>query len=209
VTVAHHLLDLSPALVYLVVGALVFSEAALFVGFVLPGETAALLGGVLAAAGRVSLGWLLVLVVVAAVVGDTVGYEVGRHLGTRLLATRPMSGQGRRLDGARRYLQRRGGSAVFVGRFTAFLRAVMPALAGTSGMPYGRFLAFNAAGGIVWGVGVVLAGYFAGASYDRVAHWLGRGSAVLLALVVVAVVVVWLIRRRKQTDDELSGNSQD
>jgi membrane protein DedA with SNARE-associated domain len=85
----------------------------------------------------------------------------------------------------------------------------MPALAGTSGMPYGRFLAFNAAGAIVWGVGVVLAGYFAGASYDRVAQLLGRGSAVLLALVAVVAFVVWLLRRRKQTDDELSGSSQD
>jgi membrane-associated protein len=205
VTVAQHLLDLPPALVYLVVGALVFAEAALFVGFVLPGETAALLGGVLAAGGRISLGWLIVLVVLAAIVGDTVGYELGRHVGTRLLGTRPLRGQSHRLDGARRYLGRRGGSAVFVGRFTAFLRAVMPALAGITGMRYGRFLAFNALGGLVWGVGVVLAGYFAGASYHKVAHAIGQGSAALLALVVIVVVVVWVRSRRRRRGAELSG----
>jgi membrane-associated protein len=195
-----NLLNVAPALAYVLIAALVFAEAALFVGFVLPGETAALLGGVLAASGRLSLVAVLVIVVVAAIVGDTVGYEVGKHAGPRLLRSRPLRGHARRLDGARDTLRRRGGSAVFVGRFTAFLRAVMPALAGLSGMPYRRFLAWNAAGGLVWGVGVTLLGFFAGASYAKVAHELGRGSAALLAVVVVAAVVTWVVRRRRRED---------
>ena len=73
-----------------------------------------------------------------------------------------------RLDRARDFLARRGGTAVFLGRFVAFFRAVMPALAGTAGMRYPKFLAFNAAGGIVWGVGFVLLGYLAGNSYAAV-----------------------------------------
>lgn len=117
-------------------------------GFVIPGETAAVLGGVIASQGRVHLWLMIVLVVVAAVVGDTVGYEIGRHVGPRILQLRVLDKRRRRLNDAQDFLRRRGGWAVFLGRFVAFFRAVMPALAGTSRMPYLRFLAFNAAGGL-------------------------------------------------------------
>jgi membrane protein DedA with SNARE-associated domain len=182
---------------YTLIGALVFAEAALFVGFVLPGETAVLLGGVLAASGRLSLAVLLVVVVVAAIVGDTVGYEVGRHFGPRILESRRLRRHKGRLDGAQRFLRERGGWAVFLARFTAFLRAVMPALAGTSRMPYPRFLAFNAAGAVIWGVGVTLLGFFAGQSYAAVERALGRTSAVLIVLVLVAAFVIWHRQRRR------------
>lgn len=185
-----------PGLTYAVIAVLVFAEAALFVGFVVPGETAVLLGGVLAAAGHLSLALLAGVVVVAAVVGDTVGFEVGRHGGTRLLASRPLRRHSRRLDGARAAIRRRGGAAVFLGRFTAFLRAVMPALAGLSQMPYRRFLVFNAAGALVWGVTVSSVGYVAGSSYRAVEQALGRGSAVALVLVSVVLGGVVLVRRR-------------
>lgn len=194
------LLGVPPAVAYLVVGALVFAEAAIFVGFVLPGETAVVLGGVLASSGRLSLTWLLVLVVVAAVAGDTVGYEVGRHAGPRVLRSRLLRRHQQRLDGAREFLRRRGGTAVFLGRFTAFLRAAMPALAGVSGMPYLRFLCFNAAGGLVWGVGVALLGYFGGASYRKVEAALGRGSAVLFAVLLLGGLFVWHRRRRARDE---------
>src|SRR4051794_15147941 len=103
-----------------------------------------------------------------------------------------------RLDGAQAYLARRGGTAVFLGRWTAFLRAVMPALAGSARMPYGRFLAFNAAGGVLWGVTVVLAGFFAGESFTRVEGVLGKASAIVLAVVLVAAVVAWRGRKRRR-----------
>jgi membrane-associated protein len=197
----HSLLGVPPAVAYLLIGALVFAEAAIFVGFVLPGETAVILGGVLASSGRLSLTWLLILVVLAAIVGDSVGYEVGRLAGPRILQSRPLRRHRERLDGARGFLRRRGGMAVFLGRFTAFLRAVLPALAGLSQMPYRRFLAYNAAGGLVWGVGVALLGYFAGASYKKVESALGRGSAGLLVLVVLTALVVWRFRKRGSTQE--------
>jgi membrane-associated protein len=199
--VVEGLLHVPSPVAYTLIGLLVFGEAALFVGFVLPGETAVLIGGVMASAGDVSLTGLLVLVVVAAVVGDSVGYEVGRHFGPRLLATRLLSGHASRLDGARRALRERGGWAVLLGRFTAFLRAVMPALAGLSRMPYRRFLVFNAAGGLVWGVGVVLLGYFAGSSYKKVESSLGKGTAVVTALVVVGAVLLWVRTRNRRAEE--------
>jgi membrane protein DedA with SNARE-associated domain len=79
---------------------------------------------------------------------------------------------------------------VFLGRWTAFFRAVMPALAGSARMPYPRFLAYNAAGGILWGVTVVLIGYFAGRSYAKVEHVFGWGAAAVVAVLVVTTLVV-------------------
>jgi membrane protein DedA with SNARE-associated domain len=193
---------------YTVIAALVFGEAAVFLGFVLPGETAVLIGGVLAATGRLQLPVLLVLVPVAAILGDTVGYEVGRHLGTRALASRPLRSHQGRMEAAQRFLRRRGGTAVFLGRFTAFLRAVMPGLAGTSRMPYPKFLAFNAAGGIVWGVGVTLLGFFAGNSYQAAESTLGRTSAIVLAVVVVAALLVWH-RQRRRSSREHDGETRE
>jgi membrane-associated protein len=190
-------LGLSGVTVYLVVGLLVFTEDALFVGFVVPGETAAILGGVAASRHHASLPILCAVVVAAAILGDTVGYEIGARFGPRLLSTRVLRDRRERIDAARRILARRGGPAVFLGRFVAFLRAVMPFLAGTAHMPYRRFLAYNAAGGLVWGVGSVLLGYLAGNSYTVIEKTFGRAAALVVAAVVVIALVVWSIRRRR------------
>jgi membrane-associated protein len=202
----HRILDLPGWLVLLVAGLVVLTEDALFVGFVLPGETVALLAGAAAKLGHVSLTGVLIVVIVGAIVGDTVGYQIGRHLGPRMLQRPFLARHGKRLDAARDFLARRGGAAVFLGRWTAFFRAVMPALAGTARMPYPRFLAWNAAGGIAWGATVVLLGYAAGASYAQVEKVIGPGAAVVVLAIVIVAVVGWRIRthraqRRPATGD--------
>jgi membrane protein DedA with SNARE-associated domain len=196
-TVTREVLNAPMWLVLLVVGGIVFLEDAVFVGFVVPGETVALLGGVAASLGHVPFPVVLVVVVVAAIVGDSVGFEVGRHLGGRVVRLRAFDRHRARIDQAQAFLGRRGGSAVFLGRWTAFLRAVTPALAGMSKMHYPTFLAWNAAGGIAWGSVVVTAGYLAGRSYARVETWLGRGAAVAVAVIVVVALVVWQVRRHR------------
>lgn len=180
---------------YALVGALVGGEAAVLLGFVLPGETAALLGGVLAEQGHVSLVGMLVVVVGAAIVGDSIGYEVGRTFGPRLLATRILRRRERQLERAQVYLRAKGGRAVVLARLTAFLRAVMPGLAGIARMPYRRFLTFNVVGAVVWGSTVTLLGYTAGAGYRQVERVAGRASLVVLILVIVVAVAVHLRRR--------------
>ena len=192
------ILNVTPLLAYVIVACLVFAEDALFVGFVLPGETAAVLGGVVASRGHVQLLLMMLLVVLAAVIGDSVGYEVGKHFGPRILNLRILRKKGKKLDAAREFLRRRGGSAVFLGRFVAFFRAVMPALAGTSMMPYPKFLSFNAAGGLVWGVGFVLLGFLAGNSYEAVAKVAGRDLAAVVAVIVVVLIVVWRVRKARR-----------
>ncbi|MEP6527960.1 MAG: DedA family protein [Nocardioidaceae bacterium] len=196
----------APAWVVLgLVGLLVFAEDALFVGFVLPGETAAILGGVAASRGHVSLIAVMAVVISAAIVGDNVGYEIGRRFGERVLQLRIFNKHRGRLDDARDLLARRGGSAVFLGRWVAFFRAVMPALAGTARMRYPKFLAFNAAGGIIWGIAVVLAGYLAGESYATVEQTVGRGAALAVAGIALIAFVTWQVRKhRGETANEQS-----
>jgi membrane protein DedA with SNARE-associated domain len=196
--VMEGVLTLPAGVVYLVVGALVFAEDAIFVGFVLPGETAAILGGVAASQGHASLAGMLAVVVIAAVVGDSVGYEIGRQLGRRILGIGLLRRRAEQLDRARAFLARRGSAAVFLGRFTAFFRAVMPALAGISHMPYRRFLAFNVAGGLFWGIGVVLLGFLAGNSYSAVERVAGRAAAAVVVAVVLVAALIWHLRRRRR-----------
>jgi membrane-associated protein len=191
------ILGLPGWLVLVVAGLVVLAEDALFVGFVLPGETVALLAGAAAKVGHASLAGVLVVVVLGAVVGDTIGYEVGRHLGVRVLRVRVLDRRRERIDAARDFLARRGGSAVFLARWIAFFRAVMPFLAGSARMRYPKFLAWNALGGLAWGATVVLVGYVAGASYKRVEQSLGRGAAIAVLAVVVIAVVVWRVRRHR------------
>ena len=189
--------SMPPLAAYTLIGLLVFGEAAVFIGFVLPGETAVVLGGFLASRHELEIVTLCILVFVAAVVGDTVGYEVGKHFGPRLMRLKIFARHQGRMDSASDMLRRRGGPAVFLGRFTAFFRAVMPGLAGLSQMPYRTFLPWNALGGLIWGVGFSLVGYFAGESYEKVASEIGRGTAIVIALLVIGALVVWHFRRRR------------
>ncbi|RNM17513.1 DedA family protein [Nocardioides pocheonensis] len=193
------ILGLDPLLILAVTGLLVFAEDAIFIGFVIPGETAAVLAGVGAGLGHIALPLSLVVVVVAAIAGDSVGYEVGRRFfGPRVLTLPLLERHAKRIERARAFLRRRGGIAVFLGRFTAFFRAMMPALAGASHMPYRTFLLWNAFGGVVWGSVFVVVGYIAGASYHQVEKQVGRGIAVGLVVVVVAAVVVWRVRSERR-----------
>jgi membrane-associated protein len=196
------LLHLHGPVIYAVVAALVFAEAALFFGFVFPGETAIVVAGVLASQHRVSLPILLLVIAASAIVGDSVGYEIGRRFGDRLLDTKLLRKHRDRLGSAQDLLRRRGALAVFIGRFTAVLRAIMPALAGSARMPYGRFLIFNALGGITWGVGFTVGGYLAGTAFEQVAQWAGRVLAIIVAAVVLVALVLWWIRRRRNEAEE-------
>ncbi|WP_021598470.1 DedA family protein [Actinomadura welshii] len=188
---------LPPAMIYLIVAALVFAEAALFVGFVFPGETAIVVGGVLASQHVLSLWALLAIAVVAAVAGDSVGYEVGRRYGPRLLDVKVMRRHRAKVAGAQDLIRRRGAFAVFIGRFTALLRALMPALAGSSRLPYPTFLLFNVIGGVTWVVTFTLGGFFAGAAFEHAAKLAGRGLAIGLAVAAVVALAVWSVRKRR------------
>ncbi|MDG4766813.1 DedA family protein [Solwaraspora sp. WMMD406] len=190
----ERLLSLDGMLIYLLVWLLVFAEDALFVGFVFPGETAAILGGVAASLGTISLAGITVVVVTAAVAGDTASYLIGRALGPRLLRMRFLRNRQSWVRRAQDRLAARGGMAVFVGRFVTFFHAVMPALAGAAHMPYRRFFVYNVAGALIWGTGTVAIGYLAGTSYAAIEDVAGQAVAAVIAVVVVVGFVVWRVR---------------
>ena len=201
-TIVSYLLDkiqhLPGPLVFVLVALLVFGEAALFIGFVLPGETSVIVAGVVASQGHINIDALCALVVVAAIVGDSVGYAIGHRYGEQLMTLPVIRHRRVALERALEGLRQRGPVYVFVGRFTAFLRAVMPGLAGMSKMRYRRFLVANALGAIIWGVGFTLLGYFAGGALTKIekyASWAGIGL-----LVLVIGVAATLHRRRTRRD---------
>ena len=197
--VAERILALHGWVALAVVFALPALEASVFVGFVFPGEIAIILGGVLAFEGRVGLPATVAAAVAGAVVGDTVGYWVGRRWGRRMLGgSLGRFVKAHHLDRAERYLAERGGKAVFLGRFTAALRVMIPGLAGMARMPYRTFALNNLAGGTIWATAFVLLGYAAGSGWREVEAVAKRASLVLLVLVVVvggiALAARWLAR---------------
>ena len=190
--ILDHILHLNPTMVYVVVGALVFAEAAVFFGFIFPGETAVILGGVVASGGGVNIYALCALVVVCAIVGDTVGYVVGKRYGEQVLNLKLLRHRRGAIDKALSLLRRRGALAVFIGRFTAFLRAMMPGLAGLSRLHYRTFLAANAAGGLIWGTLFTLLGYWLGGAYKKAEKYAGWASTGILIVVVVLAVGLFI-----------------
>ncbi len=198
----EHILSLSGWLALLIVFAVPALESSVFLGFFFPGETALILGGVLASYGRVSLWAVLVAGISGAIVGDSVGYLVGREYGHRLLQTRPFRRflKPGRIERGQEYLAKRGGRAVFFGRFTAALRVLVPGLAGMARLPYRVFLPFNVAGGATWGAGMIVLGYLAGASWKKVAHYATQVGIALFVIVVLALVTGRLLRSARDPE---------
>jgi membrane protein DedA with SNARE-associated domain/membrane-associated phospholipid phosphatase len=193
-----------------VIGLLAMAESGLFVGLVLPGEAAMLLGGLLVFQGRADLEVMLAVCCGAAVAGDSLGYWMGRHAGPRLERTRVGQRIGsERWQRARRYLNEKGGRAVFFGRFVGVLRALVPALAGSARLPFRTFLPYSAAGAVIWVTALVVLGSIAGRSWRLIDQWAGRASLValvLLALTGTIVVSAKWAARHQQLITERIGN---
>lgn len=197
-SLAEHILNLHGLLALSLVFALVALEASAFIGFLFPGEIACILGGVLAFQGRVSLAAAMAAAISGAIVGDSIGYAVGRRYGEQLLRKLPSRlVKPEHIEKSKAAVGRLGGKAVFIGRFTAALRVLVPGMCGMARMPYRTFATYNVSGGFVWAGGSVLLGYLAGASWRKLDHALSLVGLTLLGVVVVAGLVVLLVRRRR------------
>ncbi|CAN2224902.1 DedA Uncharacterized membrane-associated protein [Candidatus Nanopelagicaceae bacterium] len=168
-----------------------FAEAALFVGFVLPGETALLIGGVLAHAGVWNVWVFLIAAIIGAITGDSVGYEIGKHLGPRIKenAFGRFVGE-KRWKLAQAIFDRYHGGAIFFGRAQALLRALVPALAGMNKVPYRIFIKWNAAGGIVFSTIVVLLGFQFASSLVTLEKYLRYWAIFFLAVVIIVIAIL-------------------
>ena len=184
---------------YVLAGGLAFAEAAILVGMVLPGEAALLVAGYFCHNGALSLPIMIVVAIVCAIAGDSVGYEFGRHFGPSLRRSRVGAWIGeRRWAQVDAFLHRHGGKAVLLGRLTAVLRALMPSMAGMSGMKYRTFFLWNATGGIVWAGGCVLLGYAFASALDTVSSYLTWAPLAVLAVLGIGLLVLFLRRRRRE-----------
>jgi membrane protein DedA with SNARE-associated domain/membrane-associated phospholipid phosphatase len=171
-------------------------ESAIFLGFVIPGETLALVAGFLAAQGALELDVAILSVSLGAIVGDSIGYEVGQRLGRPALSRygSRFGLSNDRIKKADEFFARHGNKAVFLGRFVSFGRAMVPFLAGASRMPYRIFLPYNVFGGVIWASIVVLLGYGTGASWQVAARWIGRASEFLAGILVFFLLLFLLYR---------------
>jgi membrane-associated protein len=202
-SIVQDLLTSVPAwVVYLFVFLLPFLEASVLLGFVFPGETALVFGGVLASQGQANLGALLLLAILGAVAGDAIGYAVGRHFGTAIQLSRLGQIVGPvRWKITEDFLHRRGGPAVFLGRFTALLRALVPGVAGMAGLHYRTFAIWNVLGGATWASACVIGGWAVG---DVIGTYLSDAGYVLIGLVVVAGAA-FLLHRHFRADPPSEG----
>jgi membrane protein DedA with SNARE-associated domain/membrane-associated phospholipid phosphatase len=189
---------------YLVVFFGVMAESA---GVPLPGETILIASGILAEQSRLDLGDVIFFGALGAVVGDQIGYWVGRKGGRPFVLRwgRYVKITPERLAGAERFFARHGGKAVFFARFFSGLRVFGALVAGLSRMRFGTFLFYNALGGAVWATAAVLVGYLLGGSLGIVEQWLGKASLLLGILAVLAVVLYLLYRWTANHPERLRG----
>jgi undecaprenyl-diphosphatase len=197
---AKSILNMPPAVALLFVFALPALEASAFIGIVFPGEIAALLGGVLAHQGRIPLWAAISAAIAGAVVGDSVGYVVGRRFGESLLLRLPSwLLKPDHIEKSKSAVNRLGGKAVFVGRFTAALRVLVPGMCGMARMPYRKFAAWNIAGGVVWAGGCVVLGYLAGSSWEHLHRRMSDAGLIALGVVILGGALFFVVRRRRRS----------
>ena len=191
------LIDLFARYGYAVIFAGVLLENA---GLPVPGETVLLAGAALARFGRLSLVWVIVIAVIAAITGDNIGFFIGRR-GGRTLADRHGWRVGltpARLQEFDRFFARHGAKTVFIARFVTGLRVVGALLAGGSGMPWRTFLFFNATGAVAWSIAVAAAGYSLAYSWSTLERWIGESGLVALLIVLVLAAIAILRARRER-----------
>ncbi len=180
--------------------AIVFAETGLMVGFFLPGDSLLVTAGVFAANGRLSIWWLNILLVAAAILGDTVGYWIGRKAGPALF-NRPRSRffNPAHLRRAHDFYEKHGGKTIIIARFMPIVRTFAPVVAGMGKMEYRRFLSFNVFGGLLWVVSMTLIGYYLGQF-----AWVKKNIEIVIVIVVflsilpglIAAALEWLKKRR-------------
>ncbi len=170
----------------LLIALIIFGESGMMIGFFFPGDTLLISAGILAAAGKLGIVGTLVTIAVAAIVGDNVGYWIGRKLGPRLF--RKPDGlvfRKEHIDQAEVFYEKYGPKTMLVAHFIPILRAFIPVTAGAAEMTYARYVLFDAIGDIVWTLSITLFGYFVASKVPGVEKYVEP----LLILIIVVFMV--------------------
>jgi len=187
---------------YTVLVAIVFAETGLLAGFFLPGDSLLVTAGLLAAGTQplVDIRWLIVGLSFAAILGDSVGYAIGYHLGPRLFTREDsLLFHKDHLRRTQQFYEKYGAKTIVLARFVPLVRTFAPTVAGVGKMPYGRFLLYNIAGGVGWVVSLALAGYYLGRAIpnlERQLHWV---IAVVIVVSFLPLLNEWRSHRKLST----------
>jgi membrane-associated protein len=187
---SSHFLDLIFSLGYIGLGLLVFAESGLFFGFFLPGDSVLFSAGLLAAQGTLNIWVLVPLIVICAIAGDQVGYWFGARVGPALF-TRPDSllFKKKRLEETHAYFEKYGSVTIVLARFVPAVRTFAPILAGVGGMRYSTFIRYNILGGVLWGAGITLLGYYLGSVVPNIEEYV---VPIILLIIVVSALPPFL-----------------
>jgi membrane-associated protein len=183
------------AWIYLILFLVIFAETGLVVTPFLPGDSLLFVAGTLAAAGGMDVALLIVLLCVAAILGDSVNYAIGKHAGERLVRSGRLI-RSEHIERTHAFFEKYGGKTIVIARFVPIVRTFAPFVAGIGQMSYGRFLLFNVAGGILWVVSLTLAGYYFGNL-----PWVKDNlSLVIIGIIVASILpaVIEYLRQRGQ-----------
>ena len=175
---------------YIILFASTILEGIPLVGMVVPGHLAIMVGGFLAKLGSLNLYWVLSISIIGALLGDYIGFSIGRYYGMNfIIKLKPyLFISDKQIDKARSLLSNHTGKSLIIGRFTPATRALMPFLVGTTKTSVSNFWIFNILGGVLWVVSSVMIGYLFGSAYHLVAGYIGR---VLIAAILITVIFVW------------------
>ncbi len=175
---------------YAGITAIVFAESGLFFGFFLPGDSLLFTAGFLASQGVLDIVPLIVLIVIAAIAGDTVGYWTGRKVGPYIF-TKPDSllFSQRRVQEAKAFFDLRGPSSIILARFIPAVRTFTPIIAGVAGMNYRIFITYNIIGAFIWGAGLPLAGYYLGSTIPGIDKYIVPIVGVIIVVSVLPIVI--------------------
>ncbi|HBG82038.1 TPA: hypothetical protein DDW69_04370 [candidate division CPR2 bacterium] len=191
---------------YLAVFLLALLENSIFLGLVIPGETFVILAGFYAAQGRLSLTLVIFLALLGGILGGQLGYLLGREGEKRLLYKyKDHLNINEKYKAVKKFMKMHGNKTIFFARFTAFLRAIAPFVAGTLKMPYLKFTFWDVLGAFVWSITIPILGYYFGQNYKVLHQYLGDVGVILI---VVLVILVWINLRRKAVDEDFERNSK-
>ncbi|MGE0559894.1 MAG: DedA family protein [Burkholderiales bacterium] len=187
------------AWIYLILFAIVFCETGLVVTPFLPGDSLLFVSGTIAAAGGMDINLLVVLLIIAAVLGDAVNYAIGHYLGPRVFK----SGESRwlnpkHLERAHAFYERHGGKTIIIARFVPIIRTYAPFVAGAASMTYPKFALYNVTGAILWVVSLGYAGYF----FGNVPWVKDNLTLVIIGIIILSILpgVVEILRHRRNSD---------
>jgi len=183
---------------YILLVGIVFAETGLLVGLFLPGDSLLITAGLLASAGKLDIWWLNILVIAAAIVGDSTGYAIGVRLGPRIFTReKSLLFNPKHVVRTQRFYEKYGPKTIVIARFVPIIRTFAPVLAGVGAMRYRRFLTYNVAGGIGWVASMTWAGYLLGQTVPNISKHIHVLVIVIIILSVIPIAVEVYRERRK------------